>query len=81
MFAHLVKYNLYIIDIAGPSGFAFLSINKKTLETWHTQLGHLGRQNIIKLAKGMTNGIDLIKHLPHSKCKPCFISNLQVKAY
>lgn len=76
MFARLVKYNFYIMDIAGLSGFAFSSINKKSLETWHTQLGRLGWQNIIKLAKGMANDIELIKHLPHSACKLCFIGNL-----
>ena len=80
MFVCLVENNLYIMDIASLSGFAFSSINEKTLETWHSRLGHLGRQNIIKLAKGMANSIDLTKPLPHSACKPCSISNLQAEA-
>ncbi len=81
MFACLVENNLYILDIAGPSGFVFLSINKETLGTWHLQLGHLRRQNIIKLAKRMANGIDLTKHLPHCAGEPCSIGNLQAVAY
>ena len=81
MFARLVENNLYILDIAGPSGFAFPSINKETLGTWHLRLGHLGRQNIIKLAKGMANGIDLTKHLPHYAGEPCSIGNLQAVAH
>lgn len=81
MFARLVENNLYIMDIAGPSGFAFPSINEETLETWHSRLGHLGRQNIIKLVKGMANGIDITKLLPHSACKPCSIGNLQAEPH
>lgn len=80
MFARLIGNNLYIVDIAGPSGFAFLSINEETLKTWHSRLGHLGRQNIINLAKGMSNGIDLTKPLPYSACKPYSIGNLQAEA-
>ena len=37
MFARLIENNLYIMDIAGPSGFAFPSINKDTLKTWHSR--------------------------------------------
>lgn len=81
MFARFVENNLYIMDIAGPSGFAFPSINEETLETWHSRLGHLGRQNIIKLAKGMVNGIDLTKPLPHRACEPCSIGNLQAEPH
>ena len=81
MFARLIENNLYIMDIAGPSGFAFPSINEDTLKTWHAQLGHLERQNIIRLAKRMANGIDLIKPLPHSACEPCSIGNLQAEAH
>ena len=81
MFARLIENNLYIMDIAGPSGFAFPSINEDTLKTWHARLGHLGRQNIIRLAKGMANGIDLTKPLPHSACEPCSIGNLQAEAH
>ncbi len=81
MFACLVENNLYILDIAGLSGFAFPSINKETLGIWHLRLGHLGRQNIIKLAKGMANGIDLTKHLPHCVGEPYSIGNLQAVAY
>ncbi len=33
MFARLIENNLYIMDIAGPSDFAFPSINKDTLKT------------------------------------------------
>ena len=76
MFARLIENNLYIMDIAGPSGFAFPSINKDTLKTWHARLGHLGRQNIIRFAKRMANGIDLTKPLPHGACKPFSIGSL-----
>lgn len=43
MFARLIENNFYIMDVAGPFGFAFLSINKDILKTWHVRLGHLGR--------------------------------------
>ncbi len=81
MFARLIENNLYIMDIAGPSDFAFPSINEDTLKTWHARLGHLGRKNIIRLAKGMANGIDPIKHLPYSAYMPCSIGNLQAEPY
>ena len=81
MFARLVENNLYIMDIAGLSGFVFPSINEKTLKTWYSRLGYLGRQNIIKLAKGMANGIDHTKSLPHSAYKPCSIGNLQAEPH
>ena len=42
MFAQLIENNLYIMDVAGPSSFAFPSLNKNTLKTWHMRLGHLG---------------------------------------
>ncbi len=81
MFARLIENNLYIMDIAGPSDFAFPSINEDTLKTWHARLGHLGRQNIIRLPKGMANGIDLTKPLPYSACVPCSIGNIQAEAH
>ncbi len=49
MFAQLIENNHYIMDIAGPSGFAFPSINEDTLETWNARLEHLGLLNIIRL--------------------------------
>ncbi len=79
IFARLIENNLYIMDVAGPSGFAFPSINEDTLKTWHARLGHLGRQNIIRYAKRMANGIDLTKPLPHSACEPCSFGYLQAE--
>ena len=81
MFARLIENNLYIRDIAGPSGFAFPSINEDTLKTWHSRLDHLGRQNIIRLAKRMANGIDLTKPVPHIACEQCSIGNFQAETH
>ncbi len=35
MFARLIENNLYIMDITGPSDFAFPTIDDDTLKTWH----------------------------------------------
>ena len=58
MFARLVDNNLYLMDILSPGQLALAAINKDTLKIWHSCLGHLGHQNIIRLAN-MSQGIDL----------------------
>lgn len=75
IFAQLIENNLYIMDVAGRSSFAFPSINKNTLKTWHMRLGHLGWQNIIWLAKKMANNINLIKPHHHNTCELYSIGN------
>ena len=58
MFARLIDNNLYLIDIPLPGQLALAAINKDTLRIWHSYLGPLGHQNIIRLAN-ISQGIDL----------------------
>ena len=67
--------------VARSFRFAFSSINDEILKAWHIRLGHLGWQNVIKLAKDMITDIDLIKPPFPSVYKLCSICNLQTKAY
>lgn len=48
------------------------TLNEDSLNVWHARLGHLGEQNIKRLANGMATGIDLRKPIPHrDACGPC----------
>ena len=48
---------------------ACVSVNPDTLRMWHERLGHLGNQNVIKLAHSVGN--DLSKPPPSDPCLPC----------
>ncbi len=63
MFARLVDNNLYLMDILLPGQLALAAINKDTLKILHSCLGHLGYQNIIRLAN-ISQGIDLSQPPP-----------------
>lgn len=48
-------------------------INEETLNLWHARMGHLGHQNIRKLA-GLSKGMDLTKKVVGTEpCAPCAI--------
>lgn len=48
-------------------------INNETLNLWHARMGHLGHQNVRKLAT-LSKGIDLTKKIVDKKpCDPCAI--------
>ena len=58
----------------------FTAQNAHTMDIWHSQLGHLGKQNIMKLV-GMATGMDLSQPLPFNTCIPCTHSILQVETH
>lgn len=63
--ARLVNNNLYIPELADsvfPST-TLRAINEDTIQLWHSRLRHLGKPNVLWLAK-MSKGIDLSKPLP-----------------
>ena len=78
MFARLVGNNLYLMDIFSPGQLALAAINKDTLKIWHSRLGHLSHQNIIRLAH-MSQGIDLSQPPPQDVCIPCTEANMRVE--
>ena len=60
MFAWLVDNNLYLMDIFLPKPLVMATINKDTLQIWHSCLVHLGHQNIILVAFLKSYGISLL---------------------
>lgn len=80
MFARLVENNLYLMDIFSPGQLALAAINKNTLKIWHSSLGHLGHQNIIRLAH-MSQGIDLSQPPPQDVYVPCTEANMRVEPH
>ena len=80
MFARLVDNNLYLMDTFSPEPLAMAAINKDILCIWHLRLGHLGHQNIIRLAH-MSKGIDLSKTPPEDVCISCTEANMQVEPH
>ena len=80
MFAWLMDNNLYLMDTFSPEPLAMAAIKKDTLHLWHSRLGHLGHQNIIRLAH-MSEGIDLSKTPPEDVCISCTEANMQVELH
>ena len=55
-------------------------INEETLRMWYSRHGHLGYQNLKKLAK-IYVGIDLTIPPPGDACKPCSITNMKIEPH
>ena len=72
--------NLYILNMwnVSEAALALAAINSEAIKMWHARLGHLGNQNILKLA-GMSKGMDLTKPPPQDACPPCTIAQSQVE--
>ena len=59
--AKFMSNNLYFITTFPQSILsfsAFIALNPHTVNMWHSRLGHLGKQNVVELAR-MSKGIDL----------------------
>ncbi len=80
MFARLVDINLYLMNIVSPGQLALAAINKDTLKIWHSRLGDLGHQNIIRLAN-ISQSIDLSQSLLQDVCIPCTEANMRVEPH
>ncbi len=81
--AKFMSSNLYLITTllrSTLSFFAFIALNPHTVDMWHSRLGHLGKQNVVKLA-GMSEGIDLSQPSPSDACIPCARGTLQVETH
>lgn len=82
----LSSNNLYLIHLTerasslAKTDLALTAINGETGKMWHERLGHLGEQNIRRLAT-MSEGIDLSKPPPSDACVPCTISSLQTEPH
>lgn len=74
--AYTIPSSLHKPFPSTPS-IAFPSINEDTLNQWHTRLGHLGIQNVQKLAN-MSSGIDLTRPIQNTTlCESCAIAQTQ----
>ena len=79
----LMFSNLYFITTLPYitlSFWAYATLNPYTVNMWYLRLGHLGKQNIVKLA-GMSDGIDHTILPPSDTCISCIRSTLQVEPY
>ena len=63
----LLRCDLYFVQLEDPVACVF--VNSDTLRMWHERLGHLGNQNVIKLAHSVS--IDLSKPPLSDPCLPC----------
>lgn len=74
--------NLYILDLFNvpQSAVALAAVNSEALKMWHARLGHLGEQNVTKLAS-MSQGMDLTKPPPKDACEPCAIAQTTVEPH
>ncbi len=52
-------------------------MNFHIADIWHSRLGHLGKQNVVKLA-GISDGMDLFLPPPSDACIPYACGTLQV---
>ncbi len=62
--------NLYFITTFPRSTLsfsAFIALNPHNVDIWHSRLCHLGKQNVVKLAR-MSEGIDLSQPPPSDAC-------------
>ncbi len=82
MLAKLIENNLYIFDTISfqHSLSSLATINPKTLKLWHSRLGHLGKQNILRLTT-MSNRIDLSISPPTDACFPCSKAKMHVQPH
>lgn len=56
-----------------PSDKAPGKVNEESLNLWHARLGHLGHQNVKKLAR-LSKGMDLSKAVVNKEpCEPCAV--------
>ena len=81
--AKFMSSNLYLLTTfpqTKTSFSAFIAQNAHTMDMWHSRLGHLGKQNIVKLA-GMAKGMDLSQPPPSDACIPCARGTLQVETH
>lgn len=87
--AKLVSNNLYLVRLTEQSrrllptfkpDAALTAINKDTIKMWHACLGHLGEQNIRRLAT-MSEGMDLYKSLLGDACIPCTVALIQTEPH
>ena len=80
--AKLIENNLYVLDTISfqLSLSSFAGINPETLKLWHSRLGHLGKQNILRLTT-MSEGIDLSKPPPTDACPPCSKAKMHVEPH
>ena len=72
--------NLYLITTllqTTPSFSAYTALNLHTAYMWHSRLGHLGKQNVVKLA-GMSDRMNLFLPPLSDACIPCARGTLQV---
>lgn len=80
--AHKRHNNLYILSMwkEGPISFVNTSSpNEDIMDIWHARLGHLGAQNVKRLA-GMSSGMDLTKSIySRDACQKC--SEMQGRDY
>lgn len=81
--AKFMSSNLYLITTlpqTTPFFSAYKALNPHTVDMWHSRLGHLGKQNVVKLA-GMSDGMDLSLPPPSDACIPCARGTLQVETH
>ena len=63
----------------GPSTRPQKGYNQKALDIWHARHGHLGLQNLKKLAH-MSTGMDLSKEIRNDpNCEPCAVAKLKTE--
>lgn len=79
--AEAVKDHLVYKIISGSPALALVSTAaKETPELWHRRLGHLGYDNLAKMAGGMVQGIGItpteIRAAKGNPCEPCSLSKL-----
>ncbi len=70
--AKFMSSNLYFITTFPRSILSFsavIALNPHRVNMWHSRLGHLGKQNVVELAR-MSEGIDLSQSTPSDACIP-----------
>lgn len=65
---------------SSKTDLALTAISGEQVKIWHERLGHLGEQNIRRLAT-MSEGIDLSKTPPSDACIPCTVASLQTEPH
>ncbi len=81
--AKFMSSNLYLITTlpqTTPPFSAYTALNPHTVHMWHSRLGHLGKQNVVKLVE-MSDGMDLSLPAPSDACIPCARGPLQVEPH
>ncbi len=80
--AKFMSSNLYLITtLPWTTPFsAYTALNLHTVDIWHPRLGHLEKQNVVKLV-GMSDGMDLSLPPLSDTCIPCTCGTLQVETH